>query len=529
MIPGKVYTPDDLLRAAWRHKWAILIPFVLVSLGTAGVAQYLPNRYRSETLILVVPARVPDSYVKATVTTRIEERLQSISQQILSRTRLERIIQDFELYAEERRVGIMEDIVEKMRRDIQVQIVKGDAFRVAYTGDEPRTVMRVTERLASLFIDESLKDREVLAEGTNSFLETQLEDARRQLVEHEKRLEAFRRQHDGELPTQVDANLQTIRSSELRLQALNESINRDRDQKILVERQIAELSMPDPEPIAPLNLASPADGSPLPAGSASVQLEVARKQLDMLVLRYTAEHPDVVRMKRLVKDLEKRVDAEAMVQPLSPAAAPKPVNRAERVKQVRLDDLHMVHDALERNIANKTNEQKQLQREIGEAQARVAAAPTRESELVELTRDYDTLQKAYANLLAKQQDSKVAANLERRQIGEQFKVLDPARMPEKPYSPNRPLIDGFGALAGLALGIGMVALLEYRDTTLKTDAEVSRVLALPVLASVPIMITKAERRTQRRRRIMLSFATAVVVIAAAAVLVWKFHPFYLDW
>jgi uncharacterized protein involved in exopolysaccharide biosynthesis len=159
----------------------------------------------------------------------------------------------------------------------------------------------------------------------------------------------------------------------------------------------------------------------------------------------------------------------------------------------------------------------------------VAAAPTRESELVELTRDYDTLQKAYASLLAKQQDSKVAANLERRQIGEQFKVLDPARMAEKPYSPNRPLIDGFGALAGLAFGIGLVALMEYRDTTLKSDADVARVLALPVLASVPVMVTHAERRSRRRRRLMLSFATVVVFAAATAVLVWKFHPLYLDW
>ncbi len=131
----------------------------------------MPNRYRSETLILVVPQRVPESYVKSTVTARIEDRLQSISQQILSRTRLERIIQDFNLYATERRAGVMEDIVEQMRRDIDVQIVKGDAFRVSYTGDDPRTVMQVTERLASLFIEENLRDRAVLAEDSYQFLD----------------------------------------------------------------------------------------------------------------------------------------------------------------------------------------------------------------------------------------------------------------------------------------------------------------------------------------------------------------------
>src|SRR5207245_4937440 len=185
--------------------------------------------YRSETLILVVPQRVPVAYVKSTVTARIEDRLQSISQQILSRTRLERIIQDFNLYERERRTGIMEDLVERMRKDIEVQIVKGDAFRVAFTADSRRTAMKVTERLASLFIDESLRDREVLAEGTNQFLEAQLEDARRQLIDNEKKLEDYRRLHAGELPKQQESNLQGLHNIEMQLQALVDSLHRDRD------------------------------------------------------------------------------------------------------------------------------------------------------------------------------------------------------------------------------------------------------------------------------------------------------------
>ena len=162
-------------------------------LGTVVVAHYLPNRYRSETVILVVPQQVPESYVRSTVTSRIEDRLQSISQQILSRTRLERIIQDFNLYERERQMGIMEDVVERMRtRDIRVDTLKGDAFRIAFIGDNPMTVMRVTDRLASHFIDENLRDREILAQGTSQFLTVQLEDARRRLIEQEKKLEAYR-------------------------------------------------------------------------------------------------------------------------------------------------------------------------------------------------------------------------------------------------------------------------------------------------------------------------------------------------
>src|SRR5262245_56327033 len=163
MLPGQTLTPEELLLIVRRRIWWIVMPLAFVSAITALIASQLPNRYRSETLILVVPQRVPETYVRATVTVRIEDRLQSIAQQILSRTRLERIIQDFDLYAAERKTGVMEDVVESMRDDITVQVVKGEAFRVAYVGDNPRTVMRVTDRLASLFIEENLHDREVLA------------------------------------------------------------------------------------------------------------------------------------------------------------------------------------------------------------------------------------------------------------------------------------------------------------------------------------------------------------------------------
>ena len=180
---------------------ADLLPALLVGGIGAAIVAYLPNLYRSETLILVVPQRVPESYVRSTVTARIEDRLQAISQQILSRTRLEQIVTDFDLYAKERAdKNLMEDIVEKMRtRDIGIDIIKGDAFRVSYQAGDPRIAMRVTERLASLFIDESLRDREVLAEGTSQFPVAQLDEARRQLVLNETRLLEYQRLHNGEL------------------------------------------------------------------------------------------------------------------------------------------------------------------------------------------------------------------------------------------------------------------------------------------------------------------------------------------
>src|SRR5262245_53715959 len=196
MIPGKRYTPEALLLLMLRRKWVIVIPFVLIAGVTAAVSHSLPNRYRSETTILVVPQRIPEDYVQPTVSIRLEDRLASINQQILSRTRLEQIVREFDLYGEERTHMIMEDVIDVMRsRDIIVQPHAGidrrqassPAFRISYTGPNARTVMRVTERLASLFIEENLRDRTALAEGTNQFLEAQLSEARNRLIEQEKR------------------------------------------------------------------------------------------------------------------------------------------------------------------------------------------------------------------------------------------------------------------------------------------------------------------------------------------------------
>jgi uncharacterized protein involved in exopolysaccharide biosynthesis len=241
MIPGKTYTSADFLSILWRRKWLILVPFVLSSIGTYVVVKRLPNRYRSQTMILVVPQRVPDSYVRSTVTAPIGDRLRLISEQILSRSRLERVIQDFSLYVEERKTLPMEDVLERMRRDIAVETVKGDAFTVSYTCGEAPVAKRITERLASMFIEENVRDRVVLADGTSQFLESQLEDARLRLIEHEKKLESYRQRYDGELPSQLAANLQVVHNAETQVLALGESINRDRDRKLLQERLLADV------------------------------------------------------------------------------------------------------------------------------------------------------------------------------------------------------------------------------------------------------------------------------------------------
>jgi polysaccharide chain length determinant protein (PEP-CTERM system associated) len=527
MLPGKKLRPEDLLQILRRRFWWLVVPFAVIAAGTAAVARKLPDSYRSQAVIQVVPQRVPENYVRSTVTTKIEDRLQSIKEQILSRTRLEQIIQQFNLYSDLRRTEIMENIVEKMRRDIQINVLRGgDSFNVAYIGENARTVMNVTAQLATLFIDESLRDREVLAEGTDQFLEAQLEDARHRLMDHEKKLADYRLKFSGQLPTQQTANLQALANTQMQLQQLAQAYNRDSDRRLAIENALQELengaAAVDPAPVAI---------GPIPGGTPetaplrpTVQtLDAAKKALEALRQRYSPEWPDVQTQKRYVEDLQRKVDAEALQQPLSVAAANPPVATSpEQTRRKRIEDLKAQIDEIDRQVAARQTEEQRLKSNALILQQRIDSVPTRETEMIELSRDYGTLTALYTGLLAKREESKIAANLLRRQIGEQFKLLDPARVAGEPFSPNRRQINLAGMAAGLVLGLGLIVLLEYRDSSFTTDDEVTSLLALPVLAVVPLMQSAEERRRGRRRRLFVGIGLGSTVAGCLAVLAYTF-------
>jgi polysaccharide chain length determinant protein (PEP-CTERM system associated) len=516
VIPGKQYSLETLMDVARRRKWLILIPALAIAITAALVIHFLPNLYRSDTLILVVPQRVPESYVKSTVTARIEDRLQAISQQILSRTKLEQIISDFNLYKRQRDDGeLMEDIVEKMRaRDIGLGVVKGDAFRLSFQADDPRVAMRVTERLGSLFIDESYRDREALAQSTSEFLSTQLDEARRQLVEVENKLQEYQRTFNGELPSQLSANLQGQHNAEIALQQIIESLNRDRERRIQFERTVADvLEAPEPAP-------TKESGTPASDMAKTVQdeLTAAQQSLIAVEMKLKPDHPDVRRLRRTVDELRTRVEA----QKLDGVIASRPSNAVvmDYAKRKRLTDAKAELDNLDREIQAKLAEEQRLRSVVGMYQARIEATPVRETELAALTRDYETLGISYRTLLQKKEESEISANLEKRQIGETFKILDPARLPERPVSPNRPQLYLIAILGAIAIGIGLASASEYLDRTLRTEADVRAALDLMVLATVPTMRDAAALARRLRRRLVLSAAGTAVIVVGAAV-AWR--------
>ena len=516
MIPGKQYSFDSLVQIARRRKWLIVLPAIAIALVGAAVVHEWPNRYRSETMILVVPQRVPESYVRSTVTARIEDRLQTISQQIMSRTRLEQIVQDFNLYPKERAEReLMEDIVERMRtRDIGIDIVKGDAFRVSYNADDPRTAMRVTERLASLFIDESLRDREVLAEGTNQFLATQLDEARRQLVLNEKKLEEYQALHTGEMPSQMAANLQGLHNAEMALQSIGESLNRDRERRLLLERSVADI-VEAPDTPAAAAAAAPSEM----AKTLADELRTAEQALLAVELKLKPEHPDVKRLRRNVDELKKRVEAQQLEGTLA-TAKPRPPVAMDYARRKRLTDAKAELENLDRQLEAKIAEESRLRGVLGQYQSRIEAAPAREAELAAITRDYDTLQQSYRSLLQKKEESQISANLERRQIGEQFKILDPARMPERPASPDRPRLYLLVIFGALGVGIAAAATAEYFDRSLRSEADVRAALNLMVLATVPLMRDAVASGRRVRRQLAMGLG-AVTVLTVCAAVAWR--------
>ena len=518
MLPGRKYTPNDIARILFRRSWLILPPVAIgLALGMF-VFRQMPKLYRSETLIMVVPQRVPDAYVKTTVTARVEDRLPSISEQIQTRSRLEQIITDFDLYKEARSNGIMEDIVGRMRRDIDIGIEGKESFRVSYVNGDPKTAQKVTARLASLYIEENLRDRANLADDTNQFLASQLEDAKRRLLEHEKKLEEYRRRYAGQMPSQLQGTIQAIQNSQMQLQALNESTNRIRERRLLVERQLADAETV-PVAVAPTAPGSPEASLPM---TAAQQLDLAKGRLELFKQRYKDDHPDVRALQRAIAELEvKAADEAKRPAEQRPARAVSPVEAA-RLK--RIADLKAELEVMDHQLTTNQTEESRLKKAMALYQADADAVPTRESELVELTRDYGTLQASYASLLEKQENSKLAANLERRQIGEQFKVLDPASLPERPFNQNKRLgVLAGGIIGGLAFGVLIVGFLEFRDSSFRTEDEVRKVLGLHVLALIPQVTSDRDRVERRRRGLAVRLAAILVFLlgTGAAFVFWR--------
>jgi polysaccharide chain length determinant protein (PEP-CTERM system associated) len=397
---------------------------------------------------------------------------------------------------------------------------------VRFTYPDAELAARVAQRLAQLFVDQNVRDRGALAEATMKFLESQLEVAVKELENTDRRLEAFREQHGNQLPTQQQANYTAIQSRQMQAQALVESTARDRDRKLMLERLYND-AIAETRTVASPNQPQPSQPTDPTAvvGSPAQRLATMKTTLANLEVRYRPDHPEVKRARAAVRDLEQQVAALPVPTKDSPAPTtsltPEEMRHVEQLRQQRAEI-----ESLDRQIAFKEQEEKRVRNEMADYQSRIEAVPAAESEWTALTRDYDTRKMAYQELLKKSEDARVAVNLERRQIGEQFRIVDAAVVPNKPISPVRIQINAIGLAVGLLLGLAIAALLELKDGRLRTEGDVLAVLALPVLAVVPYVQTSQERGRRKRQLAFVSASGAAAAFAAAYVFwtmqLWKF-------
>jgi polysaccharide chain length determinant protein (PEP-CTERM system associated) len=520
MLPGKRYEVGDILQILRRRYWLLVIPMALGAAIAAVYARQLPNRYRSVATVRVIPQQVPESMVRPAVTQKLSDRLEGLAVTILSRAQLEPIIRENNLYqAEQRRGMLMEEIYQRMRSsDIEYRPTSagGDTFIVGYNAPSGPVAKKVADELANQFVTRSQSDRGAYVERTTAFFQAQVDEAARLLGEKDKQIQEYKSRHSGELPTQLEGNWQALNGANNQIQQLQQSIASDRDRRLIFERTVQTL-----EAQGPLDSAMPVTSDPASMGGSATarELEQAKRDLAQERLLHSDEHADVRIKQRRVDELTAKLEKETLERPVS-AQVNVSVPPAERLRLQNILDAKANIEQIDRQMAARQHDIETLETRVNAINQRIAATPGRETELANLMRDYSALQGQYNGLLRDQKQTELSANVENGQIGEQFKIVDPAKIPMRPTSPNRTVIVVTGLAIGLGLGVAIVGLIEFNDSTFATDRELSRVVSLPVLAVVPLMQSDVERRSVRRRRILMSIGCGGAVVGCLAVLVF---------
>jgi polysaccharide biosynthesis transport protein len=508
-----------------RRRWMLALPVVGCWLAVWVVCWFLAPVYRSEAMILIEQQKVPEHYVVANVTADLQERLQSMTQQVLSRTRLRRIIDDLHLYADDRQRLSPDELVERMRKDIKIEVVETPgrpdeltAFKIYYSGPEPKLTQQVTTDLATFFIDENIRAREKQSEETTSFLDNQLQEARQHLEQQELKIKEFKGQYLGQLPGQLQSNLQILSGVQGRLQDANERLERAEQQKVYLTSLLSQyqaLAQQIHEGDKTVDLSPPALDD---------ELDKQKRQLADLQAQYTDEHPDVVKLKQEIartQQLKAQIESDLSNPADSPATthANDELLSSDKKTISPTVEIRSQIKSNELEIQNRKKEIQEMEKAVDEYKVRLNQTPVREQQLADLTRDYDQSRANYESLLAKSNQSELATNLEKRQQGEGFRVLDPPSLPQKPFWPNRLQLSFFGLIAGAALGIVGAFLAESVDDRVYRETDLATVAALPVLGTVPPMPTwNEERRKIWRRSLEWASGLAMAAILAAGTL-----------
>ncbi|HYP13946.1 MAG TPA: Wzz/FepE/Etk N-terminal domain-containing protein [Bryobacteraceae bacterium] len=512
-LPPQI-SPYSILRSLSKHWGLIVAPTILGAGVTFLVVRVIPPVYSAEAVVLVESQRIPENYVAATVSANLEARVNALRQQILSYSRLVDVIKKHNLYTAERAHRPLEEVVELMRDDLSITVQRGSApgrpaaFTVNYRGGDPAIVAQIANLIASFFIDENLRTREVEAVGTSEFLDAQLTEAKKRLEEQEQQLSAYKLRYSGELPQQENALISSIAQARTELTGLQDGLNRIQQNKLMAQSLLdtaeAELAMLQRIAVAtapvqssgPLSPPYQLDTSPTPQRES----ERLQQQYDSLRARYGESHPDVKRAASALSRTIAQEARESIQQPASRSTSNIPIparssafnpQSAESTRALgeRIATLRAQIAGWDRELTGVERDRQKLLIDIADMQTRIGRLPLREQELAGVMRDYENTRTNYRSLLDKKMSADVAANMERRQKAERFVMLEMARKPERPIKPKKPLLLAAGSVFCLALGIAAAVGIEAKNGMLLGEWELPP--GILVLGRVPSIVTPA--------------------------------------
>jgi len=509
---------DEYWAMVVRRRWWILGPLFLGWLIVFASAWIIPPKYTSETVILVEQQKVPEKFVMPNVQVDLEERLQSITQQVLSRSRLLAIINNLHLYQ-----GLFfsspDDQIIQMRKDIKIDLIQTPpvpgkpaeltAFKVSYVADKPQIAQQVNTQLASYFIDENVRASQQQSESTTNFLDSQLTSAAAALAVQEKKIREYESAHMGELPDQLQSNLQILSGAQSQLPAAIDARDKALQQQAYLNSLATQYDA--------MGVTESTTPTPPTIGQ---QLDTARAELASLEAKYTPDHPDVKKMKETIVKLEQMQKDTQDNKSDSSSDSDKPAATSSQLQT--MTPVMQIQSQIKANkleIQSREAHIAKLEASVNAYQARLNATPGRQQELSDIMRNYDESKKNYDVLLGKTMSSSLATSLNRQQQGDQFRVIDPPSLPEKSSFPDRFKF----SLAGLGVGLALAFLLgvgmEFLDDRIRSEQDLLDTAQLPVLAEIPPLPTEHEIAAKKWKP-WIALAAAILIAIIIPTGIW---------
>jgi polysaccharide biosynthesis transport protein len=516
---------DGVLGIVRRRHLPFLIALFFGWVAVWGASWVLPPRYKSTTTIMVEQPSMPQSLVAPNVNDDMQARVQNIKTQLLSKTRLLMIIDRLHLYRRAKDPATDDARVEEMSDNIDVTLVRDPqgfdvtAFQIAYTSPDKDIAPQVVGELADVFISENNKVRTQESQGTTTFLEKQLEDARQNLADQEAKVHQYEAMHEGALPNQQAPNLQILSGLQSQLESEEGALNNAKQQRTFLQAQL-EQQKAALSKMRPISGPGAASSTPTDLPTVNDQLAKAQSDLDDLTSRYTDQYPDVVKKKRQIARLEtlrQNLIAAGKAKSQEPASAtPVSIDDLDPSATAPLQQTQSQLQATQVDITNRENSITNLKGRINDYQGRLNAEPSTEQQLDDLNRGYTQSQANYNELLKKKDDSQMATSMEKMQEGERFIPLDPPSLPTSPYFPNRLKFCAFGLAAGFVLGCLIAGAFEFMDDRMHTAKEIKALLPVAVISEIPEVVTAMDKAKAKRRLALGWAATAFAAVTIIA-------------